>query len=73
METPEQKHEPRAEGIADSALRARKARAQARLEALLLEGLDSGEPVEVTPEFWEECRRELKRRLDERGKERRTS
>ena len=32
---------------------------QERLEALLLEGLDSGEGIEVTPEFWKELRAEL--------------
>jgi antitoxin ParD1/3/4 len=29
---------------------------QVRLEALLLEGLDSGPGTEVTPEFWKELR-----------------
>jgi antitoxin ParD1/3/4 len=33
-----------------------KRRAEERLEALLLEGLHSGEPVEITPEFWERKR-----------------
>jgi antitoxin ParD1/3/4 len=47
---------------------AKKAEAQARLESLLLEGLDSGEPVEVTPEWWEERRRQLKRRLEKKGR-----
>ncbi len=32
---------------------------QERLEALLMEGLESGEPVEVTPEFWERKRQDL--------------
>jgi antitoxin ParD1/3/4 len=32
---------------------------QERLEALLLQGLESGKPVEVTPEFWERKRQEL--------------
>jgi antitoxin ParD1/3/4 len=32
---------------------------QERLEALLLEGLDSGPGLEVTPEFWKELRAEL--------------
>jgi len=30
----------------------KKRKAQERLEALLLEGLDSGDSVPVTPEFW---------------------
>lgn len=29
------------------------------LERLLLEGLDSGPPIEVTPEYWAKMRREL--------------
>lgn len=33
-----------------------KRRAEDRLEALLLEGLKSGDPVEITPEFWERKR-----------------
>lgn len=40
--------------------------AQARLEAFLLAGASSGEPVPVTPAFWEERRRELLRRHEER-------
>lgn len=30
-----------------------------RLEALLLDGLDSGEPIEITDEFWRKKRKEL--------------
>ena len=29
---------------------------QAQLETLLLEGLDSGEPIEITEEWWEQKR-----------------
>ena len=36
--------------------------ADAKLEALLIEGLDSGDPVEITPEFWKELRAELRER-----------
>ena len=43
-----------------------KRRAQERLEALLLEGLEGDDSVEVTPEFWEDFRS----RLDERRKKR---
>ena len=32
----------------------KKRKAQERLETLLLEGLESGEAVPVTPEFWKE-------------------
>lgn len=46
---------------------ARKDAARARLEALLLEGLESGEPVEMTEDWWAERRRELQRRVADRG------
>jgi antitoxin ParD1/3/4 len=36
-----------------------KQRAEEKLEALLLEGLNSGEPIEITPEYWENKRRQL--------------
>lgn len=38
---------------------ARERRQQERLEELLLEGLDSGPPVEATPEFWQRLNDEL--------------
>ena len=37
---------------------------QDRLERLLLEGLESGNPVEVTPEFWERKKKELLARAE---------
>ena len=37
-----------------------------RLEQLLLDGLESGNGTEVTPEYWEERRRELNSRLAKR-------
>ncbi|HZS44696.1 MAG TPA: type II toxin-antitoxin system ParD family antitoxin [Blastocatellia bacterium] len=36
-----------------------KRRAQLRLEELLVEGLESGEPIEVTPEYWRKKRSAL--------------
>ena len=36
--------------------------AKERLEGLLLEGLDSGEPVEATPEYWKELRARVRER-----------
>ncbi len=33
--------------------------AQARLETLLLEGLDSGEPIEINDDWWEQKRIQL--------------
>ena len=34
----------------------------ARVEALLLEGLDSGEPIEATDDWWEQKRTQLMQR-----------
>lgn len=36
-----------------------KQRAEEKLEALLLEGLNSGEPIEISPEYWERKRAQL--------------
>jgi antitoxin ParD1/3/4 len=33
--------------------------AEQKLEALLLAGLNSGDPIEITPEYWENKRRQL--------------
>jgi antitoxin ParD1/3/4 len=44
-----------------------KRKAQERLEALLLEGLESGEPTEMTKENWDEIRREAAARLKARS------
>lgn len=49
---------------------AQKKAAQQRLEMALLEGLESGEPIPVTPEFWEKRCRELEKRLNKPGKAR---
>jgi antitoxin ParD1/3/4 len=38
-------------------------KAEERIDALLLEGLDSGPPIPVTPEYWEEKKRKLTERL----------
>ena len=38
-------------------------RAEQKLEALLLEGLNSGEPIEITPEYWESKRKRVVERL----------
>jgi antitoxin ParD1/3/4 len=34
-------------------------RTEEKLEALLLEGLNSGAPIEITPEYWERKRAQL--------------
>jgi antitoxin ParD1/3/4 len=36
-----------------------KRRVEEKLEAFLLEGLDSGKPIEITPEYWENKRKQL--------------
>jgi antitoxin ParD1/3/4 len=41
---------------------AQRREAKAKLEALLLEGLDSGEPIPITDEYWEQKRREFDER-----------
>ena len=40
-----------------------KRKVEERIDALLLEGLDSGEPVPVTGEYWEEKKRKLTEQL----------
>ena len=41
-------------------------RAEEKLEALLLEGLNSGDPIEITPEYWERKRQQLIKRHQQR-------
>ncbi len=41
-----------------------KRRAQEKLEALLLAGLDSSAPIPMTPEFWHDLKREALARLE---------
>jgi antitoxin ParD1/3/4 len=40
-----------------------KRKVEERIDALLLEGLDSGQPIVVTPEYWDEKKRRLTERL----------
>jgi antitoxin ParD1/3/4 len=40
-----------------------KRKVEERIDALLLEGIDSGEPITVTKEYWEEKKRKLTERL----------
>jgi antitoxin ParD1/3/4 len=47
----------------------RKRRAERKLEALLLEGLESGPAAEVTAADWEDIRRQVRRRLAARQKQ----
>src|SRR5438105_14814045 len=41
-----------------------KRRARERLDMLLLEGLDSGDPIPATPEFWSTLKREALAKLN---------
>lgn len=50
------------EYIRELVRRDQKERAQDRLEALLLEGLESGNPVPVTHEYWDKLRQDLAER-----------
>lgn len=43
-----------------------KRKAEEKLEALLLEGLNSGDPIEITPEYWEGKRQQLIKRHQQR-------
>ncbi len=47
----------------------RRRKAAERLDELLIEGLESGESIEATPEFWEESERRLIERHREAGGE----
>jgi antitoxin ParD1/3/4 len=47
-----------------------KRRAKERLDALLLEGLDSGKPIPADAEFWTELKREAMAKLKVRKKTR---
>jgi antitoxin ParD1/3/4 len=44
-----------------------KRHAQERLEALLLEGVNSGEPLEISPDYWERKRRQLVGRFNRKA------
>ncbi len=48
--------------------RDQRARAESRLEEMLLEGLESGDGIEITPEYWERKRKELIERFRPRKK-----
>ena len=46
----------------------RKRRAKEKLDTLLLEGLDSGDPLPATPAFWDELKREALAKLSKKTK-----
>ena len=45
---------------------AEKRTAQEERERKLIQGLDSGDPIDITPEFWEKKRRELIERFGQK-------
>jgi antitoxin ParD1/3/4 len=47
-----------------------KRKVEERIDTLLLEGLDSGQPIPVTAEYWEEKKRRLTERLSKTTKPR---
>lgn len=54
------------EYVRDLVRRDQKERSQDRLEALLLAGLESGPGEPVAPEFWDNLRREIQERRNQR-------
>ncbi len=42
--------------------------AEARLESLLMQALESGEPTPMTRKDWDDVRKEVKRRAEQRNK-----
>ena len=51
------------EYVRDLIRHAQKRKQDERIDALLLEGLGSGEAIPITPEFWEEKKRKVAERL----------
>jgi len=51
------------EYIRDLIRQAQKQSQQEKLEAMILEGVDSGEPIEITDEWWEQKRAHLTTRF----------
>jgi antitoxin ParD1/3/4 len=47
---------------------ARKQAAHSRVEALLIEGLESGPPIDVSPEYWRQKKEEWSRKYDRADK-----
>jgi antitoxin ParD1/3/4 len=47
---------------------AQERKANEKLERLLIEGMNSGEPIEATPEFWANMRQDIKKRITEHKK-----
>jgi len=51
------------EYVRDLIRHAQKRKMEERIDTLLLEGLDSGEPIPITQEYWDEKKRKLAERM----------
>ena len=51
------------EYVRDLIRNAQKRKTEERIDALLLEGLDSGVPIPITQEYWDEKKRKLAERI----------
>ncbi|BAZ40739.1 putative addiction module antidote protein, CopG/Arc/MetJ family [Calothrix sp. NIES-4101] len=56
------------EYIRDLIRQAQKKAEEKKLEAMLLEGLDSGESIEVTDEWWEQKRSQIMQRFQRKNR-----
>jgi antitoxin ParD1/3/4 len=56
------------EYIRDLIRQAQKKAEEKKLEIMLLEGLDSGKPIEVTDEWWEQKRAQIMQRFPQNNK-----
>jgi antitoxin ParD1/3/4 len=56
------------EYVRDLIRAAQKRKVEERIDTLLLEGLDSGQPIPVTTEYWDEKKRRLTERLSKATK-----
>ena len=53
--------------VRDLILADQKRRTEERIDARLIEGLHSGDPIEVTPEYWDVKKRSLSMRTNEQN------
>jgi antitoxin ParD1/3/4 len=58
------------EYVRDLIRAAQKRKVEERIDTMLLEGLDSGQPIPITAEYWEEKKRRLTERVSKATKPR---
>ncbi len=56
------------EYVRDLIRAAQKRKAEERIDTMLLDGLDSGQPIAISAEYWEEKKRRLTERLSKATK-----